>query len=62
LRVVCIEDFVAMKVFAGGPQDMRDARQALLAANNAPDKELLLRLAARYGRATLEEIKELMAK
>lgn len=61
LRVVCIEDFVAMKVFAGGPQDMNDARHALLSANNALDKELLLRLAARYGRATLEEIKKLIA-
>jgi hypothetical protein len=28
LRVVGREDFVAMKCFAGGPQDMADARVA----------------------------------
>jgi hypothetical protein len=62
LRVVCLEDFVAMKVFAGGPQDMNDARHALMAANNPIDEELLLKLAARYGRVTLEELKKLVAK
>jgi hypothetical protein len=62
LRVVCIEDFVAMKVFAGGPQDMNDARHALMAANNVIDQELLLKLGARYGRTTLEELKSLVAR
>lgn len=61
LRVVCIEDFIAMKVFAGGPQDIRDAERALAVANNSIDKDLLLRLAARYGRTTLEGLKKLTA-
>ena len=60
LRVVCLEDFVAMKVFAGGPQDMSDARHALMAANDAIDKDLLLKLAARYGRQVSSELKKLL--
>ena len=50
LRVVCIEDFIAMKLFAGGPQDIADARYALAAGKDTVDQELLWRLTARYGR------------
>jgi predicted nucleotidyltransferase len=60
LRVVGIEDFVAMKVFAGGPQDMADARYALAAAKDAIDRDLLTRLAARYGRQVSSELKKLL--
>lgn len=60
LRVVCLEDFIAMKVFAGGPQDMNDARHALAAAKNTIDLDLLTRLAARYGRHVSSELKQLL--
>lgn len=40
---------------------MNDARYALMVANDAIDEDLLLKLAARYGRATLEELKKLLA-
>jgi hypothetical protein len=33
LRVVSREDFIAMKVFAGGPQDIADAANALEVAS-----------------------------
>jgi len=60
LRVIGIEDFIAMKVFAGGPKDIADARHALLAAKASIDTNLLLRLAARYGRSAAGELKKLL--
>lgn len=60
LRVVCIEDFIAMKLFAGGPQDLADARYALAAGKNAVDQELLWRLTARYGRDAMTELQKLL--
>jgi hypothetical protein len=61
LRVVGVEDFIAMKIFAGGPQDMADARYALAAAKNMIDLDLLSRLAARYGRDVSSELQKLLA-
>ena len=61
LRVVCVEDFVAMKVFAGGPQDLADARYALAAAKQTIDKDLLLRLTARYGREAMGALTNLLS-
>jgi hypothetical protein len=60
LRVVCIEDFIAMKLFAGGPQDLADARYALAAGKNAVDQELLLRLTTRYGRDAVNALQKLL--
>jgi predicted nucleotidyltransferase len=60
LRVVGVEDFIAMKVFAGGPQDIADARYALAVAKNTIDLDLLSRMAARYGRQVSSELKMLL--
>jgi predicted nucleotidyltransferase len=50
MRVIGREDFIAMKLFAGGPQDISDARNALLLAAHSFDMNLLRNLAQRYGR------------
>ena len=60
LRVIGIEDFIAMKVFAGGPQDIADAQHALMTAKAALNTDLLLRLATRYGRSTVAELRKLL--
>ena len=60
LRVVGVEDFIAMKLFAGGPQDLADARYALAAAKGTLDVDLLTRLAACYGRHVSSELKQLL--
>lgn len=62
LRVVSREDFIAMKVFAGGPQDIADATNALEVAAGFVDLPLLRRLAARFGRATAASLEALLAK
>jgi predicted nucleotidyltransferase len=59
LRVIGIEDFIAMKLFAGGPQDLADARYALAAAKSSIDDQLLLHLATRYGSQAVSELKKL---
>jgi hypothetical protein len=56
LRIVGVEDFVAMKLFAHGPQDLADARAALEAAGNGIDLALLRRLAAHFGPETLASL------
>jgi len=62
LRVVSREDFIAMKLFAHGPQDLADAEFALAAADESLDVPLLERLATRYGSETLEALRKLVAK
>lgn len=62
LRVVSREDFIAMKVFAGGPQDIADAANALEVAADSLDLVLLRRLAERFGRATARCLETLLEK
>jgi predicted nucleotidyltransferase len=59
VRVISLEDFIAMKVFAGGPQDS-DARNAIRAGRHALDLELVRRLAARCGRDSSEGLEALL--
>ena len=59
MRVIGREDFIAMKAFAGGPQDIADARNAMLLGRDSMDLNLLRALAKRYGRqadTTLEAL------
>jgi hypothetical protein len=60
LRVIGREDFIAMKVFAGGPQDMTDARNAISIAGESLDRVLLERLTKRYGRDAAENLNKLL--
>jgi hypothetical protein len=50
LRVASREDYVAMKLFAGGPQDLLDARHAYELDPQSFDEVLLRQLAGRYGK------------
>ncbi len=59
LRFVSREDFIAMKLFAHGPQDLSDARYALEAAPEALDVDLLERLAAGFGPDTVAALRKL---
>jgi hypothetical protein len=60
IRVVGREDFIAMKCFAGGPQDLEDARIALKTAEHL-DLDLLRRLARRFGRPAADALASLLA-
>ncbi|MEJ0037164.1 MAG: hypothetical protein WDO68_13985 [Gammaproteobacteria bacterium] len=49
LRFIGREDFIAMKVFAGGPLDLVDAARAIAAARTSLDLVLRRRLAIKFG-------------
>lgn len=62
LHVVSVEDFIAMKAFAHGPQDLTDAEFAVAVAGESLDVTLLETLATRYGPQTLEAVQKLLQK
>jgi predicted nucleotidyltransferase len=59
LRVIGREDFIAMKCFAGGPQDLADARQALTSGSRL-NIDLLRRTTRRFGRAAADALEQLL--
>lgn len=61
LRVIGLEDFIAMKVFAGSPQHLADARAAMNIGSQAVDLILLRRLASKYGGAAAGTLEKLLA-
>lgn len=59
IRVIGIEDFIAMKIFAGSPKDVSDAIGVLRVSYDRIDLTLLRRLVQPYGahaRRTLESL------
>ena len=61
LRFVGLEDFVAMKIFAGSTKDVADARSALEVSSERSDLVLLQTLAQRYGAATVRSLERLLS-
>lgn len=61
LRIIGREDFVAMKCFAGGPQDIAVAREAIMTAELPIDLDLLRRLTRRFGRPAADALESLLA-
>lgn len=61
LRIIGREDFIAMKCYAGGPQDLVDARAAYEAAPGPMDLDLLRRVTRRFGREAADKLQEVLA-
>lgn len=61
LKFIGREDFIAMKVFAGGPMDLVDATRAVAASRDSLDFDLMRRLAKRYGVDAAESLERLLA-
>ncbi len=61
LRIVGREDFVAVKCFAGSPQDLADARAAFEGARGPVDLDLLRAVTRRFGRAAADRLEGLLA-
>lgn len=62
LRIIGREDFIAMKCFAGGPQDVADAQVALRSAQDPIDLDLLRRVTRRFGRAAADILEQVLAR
>ena len=60
VRFVGREDFIAMKCFAGGPQDLIDARSAYLSAEGPVDLDLMRRITRRFGRDAADELERIL--
>jgi predicted nucleotidyltransferase len=62
LRIVGREDFIAMKCFAGGPQDILDAQSAYRRAEGPVDLDLLRTVTRRFGRDAADKLEEVLAE
>jgi hypothetical protein len=61
LRFVGREDFIAMKCFAEGPQDLLDAKDAYLGAEGPVDLDLMRRVTHRFGRAAADRLEQILS-
>jgi hypothetical protein len=62
LRFVGREDFIAMKCFADGPQDLLDAKDAYLGAEGPVDLDLMRRITRRFGRDAADRLEGMFAQ
>lgn len=62
LRIIGREDFIAMKCFAGGPQDLMDARSAYRSAQRPVNIDLLRAVTRRFGRDAADKLQEVLAE
>ncbi len=60
IRFVSREDFIAMKCFAGGPQDLEDARVAIATAEASLDLDLLRKVTRRFGRNAADALEQVL--
>lgn len=61
LRMASPEDLLALKVFAGGPLDLDDAKGILQVKADEIDRELLATLCRGFGRAEERRLQKLLA-
>jgi hypothetical protein len=62
IRIIGAEDLIAMKIFAGGPQDLEDVRGIFQVSGHLLNLELLRSLTQRYGDDSANELAELLKK
>lgn len=62
VRVVGLEDFIAMKLFAGGPKDVQDAIGVLGVSSQRVRLPLLKQLARSYGKETVQRLHSVWRK
>jgi hypothetical protein len=62
LKVLSREDFIATKVYAGGPQDLIDAGIALKVAGEQLDISMLRKITHNFGADATQALEELLKK
>lgn len=62
VNIIGLEDFIAMKVFAGSAQDLQDARSAIKVSRERINYSLLRTLAAIYGEEEAGKLEELLVE
>jgi predicted nucleotidyltransferase len=61
VRIIGREDFIAMKCYAGSPQDLADALSALTTLDERVDIDMLRRITRRFGRAAADAPEQLLS-
>jgi hypothetical protein len=54
IKIVCVEDFIAMKIFAGGPRDIEDVQGVLEVSFEKIDFISLRKITKNYGKKELK--------
>lgn len=62
LYFVGLEDFIAMKCYAGGPQDLLDARSAYDSAQRPLNLDLLRTVTRRFGRDAADRLEQVLSR
>jgi len=62
LHIVGREDFIAMKCFAGGTQDILDAQSAYHSAQAPIDLDLLRAVTRRFGRGAADNLEQVLTR
>ena len=60
VRFIAAEDLIAMKIFAGGPQDMIDVAGILQVSRERLNPDLLLQVAQRYDAGVLDALEKFL--
>lgn len=60
IKIIGVEDFIAMKIFAGSPKDLMDATGALKVSASKIDRTLLRELTLRHGKDELRQLEKLL--
>jgi hypothetical protein len=60
IKIVSLEDLIAMKIFAGGPKDIQDVVGVLQVSEKYIKKPLLKRIVLQYGKAEYKKLKQLI--
>ena len=60
IRIIGLEDFIAMKIFAASPKDIEDAKNALEVSADRINPVLLKELVSSYGKGALKTFRKLL--
>jgi predicted nucleotidyltransferase len=60
IKIVSLEDFIALKIFAGSPRDIQDVMGVLEVSHEKINEGLLKKLASQYGNECAEKLKQLL--
>lgn len=60
IKLIGIEDFIAMKIFAGGAKDIDDVLGVLQVSSGEIDLPVLKRLTLHYGKKELKKLEEIL--
>lgn len=62
IKLVSLEDFIALKIMAGSPKDIGDVEGVMNVSAEKIDTDLLKQITARYGSSCLQKLQTILTK